>query len=92
MSVCRSNFTLVFFKAAFYANNGDERNLSGSSSYISRHIFQKLLNKTVNLEHRYRDNHLKPLFQDLYKLFLYVYNLHQYIFHLQMAIKIFFFR
>ena len=39
ISVKRSNFTLVFFKAACRANPGAERNFAGSSSYILRHIF-----------------------------------------------------
>ena len=32
--VTRSNFTLVFLKAACHANSGAERNFAGSSSYI----------------------------------------------------------
>ena len=34
ISVKRSNFTLVFFKATCHANSGEERNFSGLSSYI----------------------------------------------------------
>ena len=41
MSVKRSNFNLVFFKAACHANPGAVRKQVRSSSYISRHIFQK---------------------------------------------------
>ena len=33
-SVDRSNFTVVFFKAAFHANPGAEVKRAGSSSYI----------------------------------------------------------
>ena len=53
--VYRSNFTLVFLKAAYHANAEDEKNFAGSRSNISRHIFQKLLNTSANnnvsLEH-----------------------------------------
>ena len=48
MSVNISNFTLVFFKAACYANLGVERNLAGSNSYISKDIFQKVLSTSAN--------------------------------------------
>ena len=34
ISVKRSNFTLVFFKAACHANPGAERKFAGPSSYI----------------------------------------------------------
>ena len=36
ISVKRSNFTLVFLKAAYHANSGAEENFAGSSSYILR--------------------------------------------------------
>ena len=48
ISVKRSNFTLVFFKATCHANPGTERKFAGSSSYISRHTFLKLLNTVSN--------------------------------------------
>ena len=49
ISVKRSNFTLVFFKAACHANPGAERNFAGSSSYISRHIYiSKVLKLVAN--------------------------------------------
>ena len=48
MSVKRSNFTLVFFKAACHANPGAERNFAGSSSYISTQIFQKFSNTSAD--------------------------------------------
>ena len=48
ISVKRSNFTLVFFKAACHAYPGAERNLSGSSSYISIHTFLKFSNTSAN--------------------------------------------
>ena len=48
MSVERSNFTFVFFKAACHANPGDERNFAGLSSYISRHMFLKFSNASTN--------------------------------------------
>ena len=38
----------IFFKAACYANPGDERNFSGSSLYISRNIFLKFSNTSAN--------------------------------------------
>ena len=40
----RSNFILFFINTACYTNSKTERNLAGSSSYVSRHIFRKLLN------------------------------------------------
>ena len=43
-----SDFTLVFFKAAYHANLGAEINFSGSDSYILRHIFQKFSNTSAN--------------------------------------------
>ena len=48
ISVKRSNFTLVFFKAACYANAGAEKNRAGSSSYIIRHISLKFSNTSAN--------------------------------------------
>ena len=44
ISVKRSNFTLVFFKAAFHVNPGAERNFAGSSLYTLRQIFLKVSN------------------------------------------------
>ena len=41
ISVKRSNFNFVFFKAAYHANPGTERNFAGSSSYNLRLIFLK---------------------------------------------------
>ena len=41
ISVERYNFTLVFFKAAYHANPGAERNFAESFSYILRYIFRK---------------------------------------------------
>ena len=41
ISVKRSNFALVFFKAACHANPAAEGNFAGSSSYILIHIFLK---------------------------------------------------
>ena len=38
ISVKRSTFTLVFFKAAFHGNLGAEKNFAGSNSYILIHI------------------------------------------------------
>ena len=43
-SVMRYNFTLAFFKAACHSNPCAVRKQAGSSPYISRHIFGKLLN------------------------------------------------
>ena len=43
ISVNRSNFTLVFFKAACHANPQAKKNLAGSSPNILRQIFQKIV-------------------------------------------------
>ena len=81
MSVKRSNFTLVFFKAACHANPGAERNFAGSSLYILIHIFLKFSNKSAKIMYHFEHtNHnilLNFLFQNLYKLFLHEHNLHQ---------------
>ena len=39
ISVKIGNFNFVFFKAAWHANPGAQRNFAGSTSYISRHKF-----------------------------------------------------
>ena len=44
----RSNFTLVFFKAACHSNHCAVRKRAGSSSYILRHIFQNFSNTSAN--------------------------------------------
>ena len=46
--VNRSNFTLICFKAAFYANPGAERRRAGSGPYISTQIFRKFSNTSSN--------------------------------------------
>ena len=46
--VDRSNFTLIFFKAACHANHGEVRKRYGSSSHISRQVFPKLSNTSYN--------------------------------------------
>ena len=48
ISVKRSNFTLVLFKAAFHAKTGAVRKRAGSSSYILRHIFLKFSNTSAS--------------------------------------------
>ena len=48
ISVKRSNFTLVFFKAACHANPGAVRKQTGSGSHISRQIFHKFSNISAN--------------------------------------------
>ena len=48
ISVTRSNFGLVFFKAPWYANFCAVRTQAGSSLYISRHTIQKFSNTSVN--------------------------------------------
>ena len=48
ISFKRSNFTLIFFKAAFHANPGAVRKRVWSSSYISRLIFRKFSNTSAN--------------------------------------------
>ena len=57
----------VVLKAACHTNPGTENYLTGCSSYILRHIFRKLLHKSVNkivyhLEHINHDIHLDFLF------------------------------
>ena len=75
-----SNSTLVFLKSAYHANPGDERNRTGSSLYILRHIFREFSNTSANNnvipEHKNHDILLNLLFQNLYKLFLSACNLH----------------
>ena len=48
MSIIRSNYTFVFFKAFCHDNIEAETNFAGLSSYISRHIFQNFWNTLVN--------------------------------------------
>ena len=48
ISVKRSNFTLVFFKAACHAKPGAEKNFAGLSSYILIHILLKFSNTSAN--------------------------------------------
>ena len=48
ISVERSNFTLVFFKADCHANPGAIRIQAGSISSISKHNFPKFSNTSSN--------------------------------------------
>ena len=48
ISVKRSNFTLVFLKAACYTNPVAAINFAGSSLYILRDIFLNFSNTTAN--------------------------------------------
>ena len=48
MLVKKSNFPLVFFNSTCHANPGAVRKQAGSSSYISKHIFQKFSNASSN--------------------------------------------
>ena len=48
ISVKGSNFTLAFFKAACHANPVEFRKQAGSSSYISRYLFQKFSNTSAD--------------------------------------------
>ena len=48
ISVNRSSFTLVFFKAACHGNPGAVRKWAESSSCISRQVFQKFSSTSVN--------------------------------------------
>ena len=48
ISVKKSKFTLVFYKTACHANPGAEKIFEGSSSYIPRHVFQKIPNISAN--------------------------------------------
>ena len=73
MPVKRSNFTLVFFKAACHAKPAEIRKRAGSCSYISTHIFQH----TYHLKHTNHDILLNVLFINLYKFFFHGHNLHQ---------------
>ena len=47
MSVKRSNFNLVSFKAACYGSARTEKNFAASSSYIFRRIFLKFSNTSA---------------------------------------------
>ena len=48
LSVNRSNFTLIFFKAACHANTGAEIKWLGSNPYISRHILRNT-SRSINV-------------------------------------------
>ena len=48
LSVNNSNFTLVFFKAAFHVNPGADKKWAGSISYISMHLFLKFSNTSAS--------------------------------------------
>ena len=48
ISVKRSNFTLVFFKAAYHTNPFAVRKRARSSSNIPRHILKKFSNTSVD--------------------------------------------
>ena len=48
ISVKKSNFTLVIFKATYHDNPGAQSNFAGSSSYISRHIFRNFPYTSAN--------------------------------------------
>ena len=57
-SVNRSNFTFLFYNAAYHANPGAVRKRAGSSSYNLRKIFWKLSNRSaVNNNHFEHINH-----------------------------------
>ena len=48
ISVNRTNFTLVFFETACHAYSAAEENWAGSSPYILRKKFRKLLNTSAS--------------------------------------------
>ena len=48
VSVKRSTFTLVFFKAACHANPEAERNFAGSSFYTLMYIFRSFSNASAD--------------------------------------------
>ena len=48
VSVKRSHFALVVFRAACHANLEPERLFAGSNSYILRHIFLKFSHTSAN--------------------------------------------
>ena len=81
ISFNRSNFTLAFFKAAYYANPGVERKWARSRSYISRYIFWKLLNTPTSSNaslYTYKSWYSSNFFiSNPYKFFLYAFNMHQ---------------
>ena len=80
MSFKRSNFTLVFFKAACHAKPGavkseqDQVHISQGTYVRSSQIHQ--LTIMTRFEHANHDILLNLLFQKLYKLFLRTCNLH----------------
>ena len=87
ISVRRSNFTLVFFKAACHTNPGVKRNFTVSSSYILGHMFLKFSNTSGNNSVSLWTNKSwyspKFFFQNLYKLFLRAHNLISNIFRIE---------
>ena len=46
--VNNSNFTPVFFKQACHANPEADKKRAGSSTYISTHLFLKILNTSAS--------------------------------------------
>ena len=76
ISVSSSSFTSVFFKAACHANPGAERNFTGYKWQILKHIVLKFSKTPVKSNITNHDIHLNVLFQNLYKFFLYVSDLH----------------
>ena len=81
ISVKRPSPTLVFFKASCNANPVGERKLAGLSSYVSNTYFEssQIHHLTImhHFEHTNDDILVNILFQNLYKLFLRAFNLHQ---------------
>ena len=75
MSVKRSNFTLVVYKAACHADPGAGWNIAGSSLYKSFHIHQLTIKDTFEHINSYILIYLS--FQSLCKVVLYASNLHQ---------------
>ena len=47
-AVNNSNLISVFFKQVYHANLGAEKKYTGSSSYISRHIFLTFSNTSAS--------------------------------------------
>ena len=78
ISIKRSNFTLVIFKAACHADLGAERKCIEDTYFKSSKIHR--LTKMYCFEHTNHDTILSFLFKKLYKIFLPARNLHlQYL-------------
>ena len=89
-------FTSVFFKAAFHANPGAETKWTGSLSYISIHLFQKISNISASKDFLCWKNRsgyssrffLSKSFHSFWKNFPYLRN----SLYIQVTVKLVFFQ